>query len=318
VQQYYEARAVTAVIPLNPGPHTITAMWRIAGAAGKTAHMDERCLTVKSVDTGAPANSNPIVAGATCAGSSVAYSAPNGPQAIPGLTTTINDGSASRRAVVTISANVAVDIDAQVLVAYSVDGIVPQENAFGPADLGDHQEYNEGREVTAVIPLGPGSHTITPYWRISGGAGKTASMDKRCLSVESATNAAPTAATCAGGAVSTTASNGPQPMPGMTVAVNNGSTGHAALLTLSANLAVDVDAETRVAYSVDGGPAQENVYGPANFANHQEYSEGRAATAVIPLGPGSHTIVAYWRVSGATGKTATVDERCLTAESVAG
>jgi len=107
-------------------------------------------------------------------------------------------------------------------------------------------------------------------------------------------------------------------MPGMTVAVNNGSAGRAALLTLSANLSVDVDAETRLAYSVDGGPAQENAFGPANLANHQEYSEGRAATAVIPLGPGSHTITAYWRVSGAAGKTTAMDERCLTAEGVAG
>jgi hypothetical protein len=318
VQEYYEARAVTAVIALGPGQHTIAAVWRIAGAAGKTGHMDARCLTVKSVDTGAPVDASPIAAGASCASNTIAYSAPNGAQAIPGLTTTINDGTASRRAVVTISANVAVDIDAQVLVAYSVDGIVPQENAFGPANLADHQEYSEGREVTAVIPLGPGSHTITPYWRVSGAAGKTASMDKRCLSVESATNAAPAAATCAGGSVSNTASNGAQPMPGMTVAVNNGSTGHAAVLTLSANQSVDIDAETRLAYSVDGGPAQENAYGPADFANHQEYNEGRAATAVIPLGPGSHTITAYWRVSGATGKTTTMDERCLSAESVAG
>ena len=318
VQEYYEARAVTAVITLSPGQHTIAAVWRIAGAAGKAAHMDARCLTVRSVDAGAPVDASPIVAGASCAGNAIASSAPNGAQAIAGLATTINNGTASRRAVVTISANVAVDIDAQVLVAYSVDGIVPQENAFGPANLADHQEYSEGREVTAVIPLGPGTHTITPYWRVSGAAGRTASMDRRCLSVESATNAAPAAAACAGGSVSTTASNGAQPMPGMTVAVNNGSAGRAALLTLSANLSVDVDAETRLAYSVDGGPAQENAFGPANLANHQEYSEGRAATAVIPLRPGSHTITAYWRVSGAAGKTTAMDERCLTAEGVAG
>jgi hypothetical protein len=142
-------------------------------------------------------------------------------------------------------------------------------------------------------------------------------MDKRCLTVESATGGAPVGTTCAGGSVSTTASNVGQPMPGLSITVNNGSAARSALVAVSANTGVDVDAETRVAYSVDGGPAQENLFGPANLADHQEYYEGRAAIAVIPLGPGSHTIAAYWRVSGAAGKTSTMDERCLTAESVA-
>jgi hypothetical protein len=316
VQQYYEARAVTAVAGLGPGSHSIAAFWRISGAAGKTAHMDKRCLTVRSVASATP-DASPIVAGANCAGNAISYSAPNAAQPIPGLATTINNGSSPRRAVVAISANLGVDIDAEVRVSYSVDGIVPQENVFGPANLANHQEYYEGREVTAVIPLGPGSHTITPYWRISGAAGKAAYMDKRCLTVESATGGAPVATTCAGGSVSTTASNVGQPMPGLSITVNNGSAARSAVVAVSANMGVDVDAETRLAYSVDGGPAQENLFGPANLANHQEYYEGRAATAVIPLGPGSHTITAYWRVSGAAGKTSTMDERCLTAESVA-
>jgi hypothetical protein len=315
-QEYYEARAVTAVTTLGPGSHTIAAFWRISGAAGKTAHMDKRCLTVRSV-AGAPADSSPVVAGAHCAGNSITSSAPNAAQPIPGVATTVNDGSSSRRAVVTISANLGVDIDAEVRLAYSVDGGPVQENAFGPANLANHQEYYEAREVTAVITLGPGAHTITPYWRVSGAAGKNAYMDERCLTVESATGAAPVAATCAGSTVSTTASGTAQQMPGMSVTVNNGSAPRLAVVAISANMGVDVDAETRVAYSVDGGPVQENAFGPANLANHQEYYEGRAATAVIPLGPGPHTITAYWRVSGAAGKTSIMNERCLTAESVA-
>jgi len=317
VQQYYEARAVTAAIGLSPGQHTVAALWRISGASGKTAHMDERCLTVRSVDTGAPADASPVVANANCAGNAISYSAPNAAQAIPGLATTINNGTSSRRAVVKVSANLGVDLDAEVRVAYSIDGTAPQENAYGPANLANHQEYYEAREVTAVIPLGPGSHTITPYWRISGASGKNAYMDKRCLTVESATTSAPVAATCTGGTVTTSAAGTGQPMPGLSVTVNNGSAPHPALVNVSANLGVDVDAETRVAYSVDGGPAQENAFGPANLANHQEYYEGRAATAVIQLGAGSHTITAYWRVSGAAGKTAVMDQRCMTAESAA-
>jgi hypothetical protein len=265
-QQYYEARAVTGVTGLGPGPHSIAAFWRISGTAGKTAHLDKRCLTVRSAASPSP-DASPIVAGTNCAGNAVSNSAPNAAQPIPGLAVAVNNGTSSRRAVVT---------------------------------------------------LGPGAHTITPYWRISGAAGKTASMDKRCVTVESATAGAPVAATCAGGAVSNGASNVSQSMPGLSVTVNNGSVARSALVAVSANMAVDVDAETRLAYSVDGGPAQENAFGAANIANHQQYSEGRAATAVIPLGPGTHTITAYWRVSGAAGKSAAMDERCLTAESVGG
>jgi hypothetical protein len=316
VQQFSEARAVTAATALGPGTHTIAAVWRVNGPAGKTAHIDKRCLTVRSV-AGGPPDASPIVAGARCAAGTITTSAASPIQAIPGLTAKIDDGGSPRRALVTISANTAVDTDARVHVAYSVDGGPAQENAFGPANLANPQEFSEGREVIAVIPLAPGAHTITPYWRVVGAAGKTASMDERCLTVESAAGAAPVAGACAGGTVSTTSSGVAQPVPGLSVTVNNGSAARSALVAISANTGVDVDAETRVSYSVDGGPAQENAFGPANLANRQEFSEGRAATAVIPLGPGSHTITAYWRVSGAPGKRSTMDERCLTAESVA-
>jgi hypothetical protein len=315
-QQYYEARAVTAVTALGPGSHRIDAFWRVSGVAGKTASMDRRCLTVRGVATASP-DASPVVANASCAGNTVSTASTAGAQPIPGLTTVINNGGTSRRARVTISGNLGVDVDAEVRVAYSVDGIAPQENAFGPANLANHQQYFEAREVTAVIPLGPGSHTIVPYWRVSGVAGKAATMDKRCLTIASATSGAGGAATCAGGGISTGASGVGQPIPGLSVTVNNGSNARAALVTVSANLGVDPDAETRLAYSVDGGPAQENAFGPANLANHQQYFEGRAATAVIALGPGTHTITAYWRVSGVAGKTAAMDERCLTAESAA-
>jgi hypothetical protein len=70
---------------------------------------------------------------------------------------------------------------------YSVDGAAPQENVFGPANLANTQQGYEGRDATAVIPLGPGTHTITAFWRVSGGPGKTARMDKRCLTIESIT-----------------------------------------------------------------------------------------------------------------------------------
>jgi hypothetical protein len=51
-----------------------------------------------------------------------------------------------------------------------------------------------------------------------------------------------------------------------------------AVVGVSANAGVDIDAELRLAYSVDGGPVQENVFGPANLAN---------PSAVLG-GPGRH------------------------------
>jgi hypothetical protein len=322
-QQYYETRAVTAVIPLGPGSHSIAAFWRVSGAAGKLAHMDRRCLIVKSAVAGPP-DANPVVAAATCAGSAITYSSPNGFQPIPGMTVTVNNGSSARQALVSVSANLGVDVDAEVRLAYSVDGGAPQENVYGPSNLANHQQYYEGRAVTAVIPLGAGTHTVAAQWRVSGSAGKTAYMDKRCLTVESAIPGTPssqvvTGAACAGGAITATASATGQPMLGMSVTVNNGTVSRQALVSVSANLGVDPDAEVRLAYSIDGGGATENTYGPANFANHQQYYEGRAATAVIPLGPGTHTIAAYWRVSGAAGRAAYGgDRRCLIVESIAG
>jgi len=314
-QQYYETRAVTAVIPLAAGSHTIAAYWRISGAAGRAAYMDRRCLTVKSVLSSPPASSL-VVAAAACASGVITYSAPGGATPIPGLAVTVDNGSVARQALVNVSANLGVDANAEVRVAYSVDGGPAQENAYGPANLANYQQYYEGRDVRAVIPLAAGTHTVTAYWRISGAAGRAAHMDKRCLTVESAAAGA-ASATCPANAVSYGSAGAAAPIPGLSVAVDNGGGPRLALVEVTGNLGVDADAEVRLAYSVDGGPPAENAYGPANLANHQQYYEGRDATAVIPLGPGSHTITAYWRISGAAGKTAYMDKRCLTVEYVA-
>ena len=69
------------------------------------------------------------------------------------------------------------------------------------------------------------------------------------------------AAACAGNPIAFSASNAAQAIPGLSVTFDNGSVGRMALIDLSANLGVDVDAEVRVAYSVDGGAARSS--GPA-------------------------------------------------------
>jgi hypothetical protein len=320
-QEYFEARAVTAVIPLTPGAHNVAAFWRVNGGPGKTATMDQRCLTVKSV-LGSPPPASPVVAAATCAASPATLSAPAGATPIPGLAVKVDNGSVARQALVDVSANLAVDVDADVRLTFSVDGAPAQENVYGPSNLADHQQYAEARDVVAVIPLGAGSHTVAAYWRVNGLPGKSAAMDKRCLTVESAAGGAASgpavAGTCPVNPVTVAAPAAAAPMPGMAVTVDNGSSGRLAFVDVSANLAIDPGAEVRLDYSVDGGAPQENVVGPANLANTQQGYEGRDATAVIPLGPGTHTITAFWRVSGGPGKTARMDKRCLTVESITG
>jgi hypothetical protein len=125
----------------------------------------------------------------------------------------------------------------------------------------------------------------------------------------------PPQARCAFGFIQTNSSNAAQPISGLSVTVNNGTAARTAIVQLSADTGVDTNAEVRVSYSVDGGPPQEDTFGPANLANHQEFFEARAVIAVIPLSAGTHTITPHWRVSGIAGKQAFMDSRCMTVES---
>jgi hypothetical protein len=320
-QALAEARAVTAVMGLGPGTHTVTPYWRVTGASGRTATIDKRCFAVRAVDVGAP-SSSPVATATNCAGDPISTASPSAAQPIPGLAVTVNNGPTARQAIVQVSANLAIDVDAEVRLAYSVDGNAVQENAYGPANFANPQQGAEGRDVTALIPLGAGSHTVAAYWRVSGSSGKTAHMDTRCITVESVAGAAPdstpdvAAATCAGGGISTTSPAVAGAIPNLSVTLNNGAVARTAVVTVSANVGVDPNAQVLVAFSVDGGPAQENQYGPADLAAHQEYYEARDAVAVIPLAPGAHTVSAWWRISGPAGTSAQMDARCLTVESV--
>ena len=103
------------------------------------------------------------------------------------------------------------------------------------------------------------------------------------------------------------------PLSSLAVAVDNRSVPRIAIVHLSADISVQPAAEARVAYSIDGsGPTS---FGPANFANHQEFAETRSTIAVIPLPAGKHTIRPVWRVSGIAGKQATFVAGCVTVES---
>jgi hypothetical protein len=124
-----------------------------------------------------------------------------------------------------------------------------------------------------------------------------------------------TQARCATALQTITTASGLVPLSGLNLSINNGFLPQSVIVQVSADMGVDLSAEVRLAYSIDGGPPQEGVFGPANFANHQQFFETRATIAVIPLGPGFHTIAPHWRISGAPGKNAQVVARCATVEA---
>ena len=89
---------------------------------------------------------------------------------------------------------------------------------------------------------------------------------------------------------------------------------------VTADAGVDAGAEIRLAWQVSlaGGtpydPA-EGIYGPANFANHQEFFETRTTFAIFHLVAGHDTTIQpLIRVSGPATARATLLHRCFTIE----
>ncbi|MEU7835264.1 MULTISPECIES: hypothetical protein [unclassified Nonomuraea] len=59
----------------------------------------------------------------------------------------------------------------------------------------------------------------------------------------------------------------------------------------------------------------EGAFGPANFANHQEFAETRSTFALITVGPGRTNIRPVIRINGPAGKTGSVLHRCVSVEA---
>lgn len=82
----------------------------------------------------------------------------------------------------------------------------------------------------------------------------------------------------------------------------------------TADVGVPAGAEVRLGWSVLGGSPTEGNWGPANFADHQEFFETRSTFALIGIGTGPATVQPFVRLSGPAGATATLLHRCATAE----
>jgi hypothetical protein len=84
---------------------------------------------------------------------------------------------------------------------------------------------------------------------------------------------------------------------------------------VTADIGVDSGAEVRLGWMINGSAPSEGTFGPANFANHQEFFETRSTFGLINIGPGTTTIQPWIRVSGSTDKKATLLHRCFTIEA---
>jgi hypothetical protein len=120
------------------------------------------------------------------------------------------------------------------------------------------------------------------------------------------------ASVCAMGTITVTPASGWVPLTSQvtTFAVNTDRI----KAEVTADVGVVSGAEVRLGWGVLGTAPAEGAYGPANFANHQEFDETRTTFALITIGTGDATVQPFVRVSGPSGATATLLHRCVTAE----
>ena len=152
----------------------------------KLTMLGAAALVAMAAVTTQPALALPTAQG-RCATAFTTITTASGFQPMSGLLLSINNGASPRNTVVQVSADIGVDPGAEVRIGYSIDGGAPVEGVFGPANLANHQEFWETRTTMAIVRLPAGVHSVAPYWRISGVAGKNAFMTARCATIEGVT-----------------------------------------------------------------------------------------------------------------------------------
>ena len=98
----------------------------------------------------------------------------------------INNGTVGRYVVVNFNADAGVDTLAEIRLGYRVDAGAVQTP--GAQNFANHPEYWQTRHSMVVMYVPAGVHTIRPYWRISGAAGKNGVIAARCLTAEAYTS----------------------------------------------------------------------------------------------------------------------------------
>ncbi len=151
----------------------ISAAVALAAGVGVTA-------AVTSPADAIPASSR------ACALTLLSNTAASGWQPVTSSVVTINNGTAARYVVVNFNADAGVDTAAEIRLGYRVDGgsvVTP-----GAQNFASHTEYWQTRHNMVVMYVPAGTHTIQPYWRISGATGKNGVIHSRCLTAEAYTS----------------------------------------------------------------------------------------------------------------------------------
>ena len=119
-----------------------------------------------------------------CAHDVAGNTAVNGWRAVNSAVRVTNN--VGRYVVVNFNADAGVDSLAEIRLGYRIDAgpvITP-----GAQNFANHTEYWQTRHSMVVVYVPAGTHTIRPYWRISGAAGKNGVIASRCLTAEAYTS----------------------------------------------------------------------------------------------------------------------------------
>ena len=122
-----------------------------------------------------------------CGSPFLTLSGGTGPYHSMGLHVTVNDGTSSRNIVAFTSLDGNVAPNGEMRLSWSVDGGTVTDYTYGPGNIAENQQFDGTRTVMDVIPLGPGTHTLTPEVRLSGNSTITGIVDRLCVVAEANT-----------------------------------------------------------------------------------------------------------------------------------
>lgn len=175
---------MTSTPPTSHTPARRRAKAAILAAAAATAV----ALAVAAVSVLAPSAASAIPTPQKACGSpGLTLSGGTGPYHSMGLSVTINDGTSTRNIVAFTSLDGNVSPNAEMRLSWSVDGGAVSDYAFGPGNIAENQQFDGTRTVMDVIRLGPGTHTLTPEVRLSGGSTTSGIVDRLCVVAEAFT-----------------------------------------------------------------------------------------------------------------------------------
>jgi len=144
--------------------------------------------TAATVSVLAPSTASAIPATQqACASPYLHLSGGTGPYQPMGASVTVDDGTGARYVVAFTSLDGNVDLNGEMRLGWSVDGRAMSNSddyAFGPGNIAENQQYYGTRTVMDVIPLGPGTHTLTPEVRLSGNPSITGVVARLCVVAE--------------------------------------------------------------------------------------------------------------------------------------